>query len=60
MAPGIAAPPLPQIPLIDIGNYGAAVLFKSDPARAAEIIRLSRAQYGTKLVAGLDTISRLW
>jgi hypothetical protein len=60
MAPDIAAPPLPQIPLIDIGDGGAVALFKIDPARAAEIIRLSRAQYGTKLVAGLDTISRLW
>ena len=51
---------LPRIPLVDIGGGGAVALFESNPARAAEIVRLGREQYGAKLIASLDEISRLW
>ena len=60
MTPDSTASSLPHIPLVDIGDGGAVALFESDPTRAAEIIRLGRARYGTKLIAGLDTMSRLW
>ncbi len=51
---------LPAIPLLDIGDGGPLALFESDPARAAEIIRLGRVQYGAKTIAVLDTLSQFW
>jgi len=51
---------LPKIPLIDIGDGGPLALFESEPVRAAEIVGLGREQYGAKLIAGLDEVSRLW
>ncbi|PPR63368.1 MAG: hypothetical protein CFH10_00554 [Alphaproteobacteria bacterium MarineAlpha4_Bin2] len=52
--------PLPSIPLVDIGSGGPIALFESEPARALEIIRLGRKQYGAKIIGGLDEMSRLW
>lgn len=51
---------LPEIPLLDIGSGGPLALFEADPERAVEIIRLGREQYGARVIAGLDELSRLW
>ena len=42
----IPTTPLPAIPLVDIGNNGPVALFESELARADEIVRLGREQYG--------------
>ena len=62
MAPDtpLTATPLPTIPLIDIGDAGPIALFESERARADEIVRLGREQYGPNVIGFLDRVSQLW
>ena len=62
MAPDtpLTATPLPTIPLIDIGDAGPIALFESERARATEIVRLGREQYGPIVMGFLDRVSQLW
>ena len=62
MAPDtpFTATPLPTIPLIDIGDAGPIALFESERARATEIVRLGREQYGPTVIGFLDRGSQLW
>ena len=56
----IPTTPLPAIPLVDIGNNGPVALFESELARADEIVRLGREQYGPAVVGFLDHVSKHW
>ena len=56
----IPTTPLPAIPLVDIGNSGPVALFESELARADEIVRLGREQYGTAVIGFLDHVSKNW
>ena len=62
MVPNSAEPfePLPEIPFLDIGDGGPVALFERDPARAAAILELGRAQYGPRKIDCLDAISGQW
>jgi hypothetical protein len=56
----IPTTPLPAIPLVDIGKNGPVALFESELARADEIVRLGREQYGPAVVGFLDHVSKHW
>ena len=51
---------LPTIPLVDIGDNGPVALFEGELARADEILRLGRQQYGPAVIRFLDHVSKNW
>ena len=57
---GRAAGAMPEIPLIDVGGAGAAVLVDAERARADALVDAARRDYGAALFTVGEALSRRW
>ena len=57
---GRAAGAMPEIPLIDLGGAGAAVLVDAERARADALVDAARRDYGAALFTVGEALSRRW